>query len=292
MPTGQARQTADRLCRDVRRHSMDVMSDTQLERLLSFAEGLAHAAGQIALDQLGHSRIRRKADRSVVTDADEAMQALMLERIAAGYPDHAVVAEESTKYPAQLADPEAARFCWIIDPLDGTRNYSRGLAIFSISISLLEHGQPVAGLVFNPVSRECYSAIAGQGARLNSKPITVREQVPGDDILIGVPSGRRVVTPRAVHEWLDKMVLRNIGSTALHLAMVAGGALDAAFCQECKVWDIAAGALLVQEAGGLVTDLQGQPHFPFSFNEPHDRHVPYIAASPNLHPKLLADLQP
>ncbi|MFQ6048920.1 MAG: inositol monophosphatase family protein, partial [Phycisphaerae bacterium] len=221
--------------------------------LMQLAGDLALRAAGAVRQRFGSSTARLKQDRTLITEADQAAQQLMLDELAERYPGHAVLAEETIKDPSRHGLVEKAELCWVIDPLDGTRNFARGLPIFSTVIAVLQAGRPVAAAVADVMTGQLYRAAAGGGAYLDGRLLSVRRDQPGQHALVAVPSGRDRPTPPAVLQRVARFTLRNLGSSALHLAMVASGALDGAFCLECKLWDVAAGALLVAEAGGKIT---------------------------------------
>lgn len=269
------------------------MKDSTTREMLALARRLTIHAGDIARSHLGQVRGRRKADASVVTDTDHAIQAHILDAIGRGYPDHAVCAEETIPTPEAHADSGTARYCWVVDPLDGTRNFVSGFPFFATSIAVLDHGRPVVGVVSEHNLKLVYSAVEGGGATLNDRPIRGNDPPKGSDVLLGVPSSKDPLTIGTVCAWVATkgFVLRNVGSTAVHLAMVAAGTLAGAFGKQCKIWDLAAGLLLVTEAGGRITDPDGGDLLPLSLDADPHQDLPFLAAAPNLHRRLLKTLQ-
>jgi len=268
------------------------MTDSLRQQLLADACQMARTGGELARGLIGRTAADRKPDRTVVTEADHAVQDLILTRVAERYPRHAVLAEETVRRPHRHRGAAEAEYCWVVDPIDGTRNFTRSLPVFATAVAVLRGGLPVAAAVYEPNLEQLYAASVGGGSTLNGRAVGVSREPPHHDTLIGVPSGRNQPTPPAVHDWLDRWNLRNLGSTALHMALVAAGSIDAAFCQECRVWDVAAGWLLIREAGGLCTDLAGGDLFPLDLSAAADRDLPFLAAGPSLHPRLLATLAP
>jgi myo-inositol-1(or 4)-monophosphatase len=250
------------------------------------ASGWIVAAGEIALDRFGKAVAQRKADRSLVTDADHAVQQFLLDAIARCCPDDCVITEETQAAPERHAEVGAAHRCWVIDPIDGTRSYARSFPGFCVSMALMEGGRPVVGLVYNPLTRQLYHAIVGGGAWLDERRLGVTDEPLGCDTLLAIPSSRRGPMPRPVHDWIDRFVVRNLGSTALHLALLAAGAVDAVFADECRLWDIAAGELLVREAGGQLISFSGQPYFPMDLALYGREETPFMAAGPSMLPAL------
>lgn len=259
------------------------------ERLLAEASKLAAEAGQIILDRWRRVPSRRKADGSEVTDADLAAEEHIIETLRRSYPDHDIVGEESG---LQTAQARRGRYCWAVDPLDGTRNYARGFPCFATSIALLEDGVPVVGVVREHTTAKTYAAAAGRGATVDGLPLAVAHRPLDRDFLVGVPSAKQDESPAPVQRLLERVNLRNTGSTALHLALVAAGAIDAAFARRCYMWDIAAGHLLVREAGGVCTDLAGRPLAPLPPEADPMGRTPFLAAGHHVHAELIDLLTP
>jgi len=270
-----------------------MMSDARVQGLLDLAKRLATEAAAIALPRLGKVAVRRKPDDSVVTETDHAIQGHVLDAVAGSYPDHAVCAEETLMRPSDFTSPTHARYCWVVDPLDGTRNYASGLPCFSTSLAVLDYGRPIIGVVFEHNLKWLYAAGAGLGATCNNAPIHVEENPANSDMLVGIPSSKDQQTVNVLRDWVATpgLVCRNLGSIALHLSFVASGALAAAFCKRSKIWDIAAGALLVSEAGGRITDLSGVDWMSFDLAVDPNEDLPILAAAPKTHQRLLASIQ-
>ncbi|MFN8483073.1 MAG: inositol monophosphatase family protein [Anaerolineae bacterium] len=223
------------------------------------AEAAARAAGRIAVEYRGQVETKSKGLRNVVTEADFLCQAEIKRHIGAAFPDHRFLAEETDTTPGGAGD-----LCWVIDPIDGTTNYSYGLPVFCTSIALTYHDAPLVGVVYDPLRGELYAAERGHGATLNGRPIHVSQRTELVDALVGLewamdPPLRletvRRLDPVATH----CMTVRSPGAAALSLAYVAAGALDVYFNVKLSAWDVAAGCLLIEEAGGKVTDLRGGP---------------------------------
>jgi len=261
------------------------------EELRQSSFGWVKEAARIAIERLGQVRVDTKADQSPVTDADHAVQDALLESIARLYPADAVITEETQARPEAHQAVARARRCWVVDPIDGTRNYARSIPIFTLSVALMEGGHPVIGLVYEPVSERMYSASAGAGAWLNSQRLAPPPEPAGGEEYMGVPTSKHEQLPPIVHRWIDTMVVRNFGSTALHLALLAAGSLDAVYCKRSKLWDVAAGALIAAEAGMQVLSLKGEPCFPIDLSSYANQPLPMLAARPALLRRLLAEYQ-
>jgi len=268
------------------------MPDATVDRMLELAVRLALEAGEIArsADRVDATR---KSDDSLVTETDRTMQAHILAAVAKEFPDHAAIAEEEILAPEAHADPAPARFTWVIDPLDGTRNFVAGVPCFATAIAVLDGGHPVVGVVAEHNVGHLYAASLGHGATLNGRTLRCGEPAPNSDWLLGIPSTKDDLSVAIIRHWatLKGFVNRNFGSTAVHLGMVAAGSLTAAFCKRLKIWDLAAGMLLVTEAGGMVTDPYGDPLVPFDLSAEPNRDIPFLAAPPGVHEHLLRTIR-
>jgi myo-inositol-1(or 4)-monophosphatase len=225
---------------------------------LSFAKELAQETGSLLCNHFTWSGIdaKKKADSSVVTAADIAADQLITNRIQEEYPDDSILSEElNTDLTAKTES------VWIVDPLDGTTNFSLGLPIWGVSIARLTAGKPTIAAVYFPIFKELYSAETGKGAFLNEVPINVKPFDPEQPAAFFSCCTRthrryRVDVPYK---------MRILGSAAFSLCMVARGSALLAFEATPKIWDLAGGWLLVQEAGGVVESHTGSPLFPLSF---------------------------
>ena len=233
----------------------------------------------------------RKADDTPVTEADHAAQAAILDALARLHPAHAVLTEEIVARPQQHAAAGAAEFCWVVDPIDGTRNFGRGVGLWSTSVAVLQDGRPVAGAVCDATNERTYSASVSEGAFVGTQQLRLRDRPIDGDTTIAISSLRRRAMPAAVRGWLDCYLYRNLGSLCLHLAWVAAGLFDAAYAWECKTWDVAAGSLLIEQAGGLVTDHAGNPIWPVDVAKYRGEDLPILAGPPAMHARLLQDLR-
>jgi myo-inositol-1(or 4)-monophosphatase len=233
--------------------------------LLETAIEAARQAGHILLEKFRKpQKINFKGLRDIVTETDLAAQARAIEIIRAQYPDHDLWAEEVSQTPDGASD-----YCWIIDPLDGTTNYSRGFPCFSVSIALSHQGEPILGVVYDPLRDELFHAQRGQGAYLNDDRIQVSTATRLMDAVIGLDWAREQELRYQVGQLVAQIApevrtLRNTGSAALGLCSVAAGWTDAYFHLSLKPWDVAAGSVIIQEAGGAISDLAGRPWRPGS----------------------------
>jgi len=200
-----------------------------------------------------------KGEFDLVTEADRASEKLVVERLRSHFPSHGVVAEEGGGYNAQ------ADYCWYVDPLDGTTNFAHGFPAFNVSIGLARAGEMVAGVVYDPIRQELFAAERGAGAYLNNRRVRVSQTGRMGESLgsSGFPSRKRHHNVN-IHFYYQMAMashgVRRTGSAALDLAFVACGRLDLFWEFGLKPWDVAAGSLLVTEAGGRVSDMRGAPH--------------------------------
>lgn len=211
-------------------------------------------------------KISYKGEVDIVTESDRRSEAAIVARLRRHFPEHAIIAEEGSN-----SDAAGSRYCWHVDPLDGTTNFAHGYPCFAVSIGLTEDGEPIAGAVFNPVADELFSAARGEGAYLNGKPIRVSsvEKLAHSLVATGFPTHQRKRSANMEYYWeftLRSHGVRRDGSAALDLCSVACGRFDAFWEFRLNSWDTAAGMLLVREAGGTVSDLAGQAYRPGGFD--------------------------
>ena len=241
-----------------------------LQRFCEVAQHAARRGGAILLDMAGTRSVREKGRGDLVTSANLASQDAIRDTLLTAFPSHTFLGEESTVGP----DP-AADFRWIVDPLDGTSNYVHGLEFYAVSIGLEHRGELIAGVIYDPAADRCFRATAGGGAFLNDSPIRVSsvDSLRAALLVTGFPPGMRGRADllRLFEEFCSEShSVRRLGSAALDLAYVACGRFDGFYAPNLHPWDAAAGALLVREAGGLVTNLDGSPY---------DLYTPDILAS-------------
>lgn len=229
--------------------------DAQIERVALRA---ARAAGRIHLRRLSHISVARKSNSiDLVTEADHEAEAAALAVIRRAYPAHSILAEESG------ANENQSTHRWIIDPLDGTTNYAHAYPQFCVSIAYERRGRIEVGVVFDALKKECFQARRGHGARLNGRPVHVSRVNTLSLALLGTgfPYDRRERRRYYLSFWEAFMMrvqgIRRTGSAALDLAWVACGRIDGFWEFGLRPWDVAAGALIVSEAGGRVTNMDG-----------------------------------
>jgi len=259
--------------------------------MLNIAVRAARKAGSIinrAALSSGGLQVRAKRANDFVTEVDRAAEAAIIEIVQKAYPDHAILGEESGATHGG-AEPGQAEYRWIIDPLDGTTNFIHAFPQYAVSIGVEHRGALAHGVIYDPVRNELFTASKGRGAFLNDRRIRVSKCVKLQDALIG--TGFPFKELSRVDLYLKQLRtlmetssgVRRAGAAALDLAYVACGRLDAFWELGLSPWDMAAGALLIQEAGGLVGDLQGEGDF-LEKGE-------VCAATPKIFPTLLQALK-
>lgn len=220
----------------------------------------ARAAGKIIVERyLERYQVTPKGYRDVVTEVDLAAEQAILEIICERYPAHAIVSEEAGGRLAQDG------YVWVVDPLDGTTNFSRQVPICAVSIGLLKDGEPLLGVVYDPVRDQMFVAERGKGAMLNGAPIHVSQREAFLQTLVGLDWSHANEVRERLLVALKRIAprcgtLRSLGSATLGFAYVAAGWLDAYFHAALQPWDAAAGILLVAEAGGQVSTITGTPY--------------------------------
>lgn len=251
---------------------------------INFISQLALQAGKI-LREMHRQKIdvQYKSEADLVTAADKASETFIINQIKQNFSTHAIYAEESGRHSGNSAHQ------WYIDPLDGTLNYAHGLSFFSVSIGYAVDGQLELGAIYDPLLDELFTAQRGQGTFVNGKRMYVsKTDQLIDSLLVTGFKHSLIDTPQANFKNFIRLSrqtqgVRRLGSAALDIAYVAAGRLDGYWEISTNPWDIAAGALMVQESGGMVTGLYGEPDF---IKEP----VSILAANPTMHKLILSEL--
>lgn len=227
------------------------------------ATGAAYKAGETLRGYFRDAlAIDKKGDKDLVTEADRAAEKTIIEALRDRFPNHDILAEESGRLDNH------SRFCWIIDPLDGTTNFSHGIAIFSVSVALSRDGEIVAGVVLNPATGELFAADSESGAAVNGQPIFVSGTPAIEDALLvtGFPYDYKTHLKKLVRRFSRCLEaaggVRRMGSAALDLCYLACGRFDGYWEENLHPWDTAAGMLIARQAGATVTDFSGMAFSP------------------------------
>lgn len=242
-----------------------------MQLYLDAATAAAREAGALIRSRLGRfaSLDIKASPADLVTDVDRASEELIAQRLLTAFPGSAMLGEEGMAEGGRRldrnADPAQVEWLWVCDPIDGTTNFVHGIPSCTVSLALAHYGEPVLGVIYEPSRDELFAAVRGAGATLNGEPIRVRpDQALGEALLATGfpvrPEPRALnlaevmrITPRVRN-------LRAMGSAALHLAYIAAGRLTGFWEHGLNPWDLAAGYVLVTEAGGRMTDLDGSPY--------------------------------
>ena len=255
-------------------------------QFLEVAVETALEAGGILLAEFDRPvKISYKGEVDLVTQADRRSEDAIVSRLRSYFPKHSIVAEEGT---GQEGD---SGYRWIVDPLDGTTNFAHGYPCFAVSIGLEQAGELLVGVIYQPITKELFTASRGEGAYLNERRIHVSgiDHLSTSLLATGFPSAKRARNPNIHFYWnftLRSHGVRRDGSAALDLACVACGRFDGFWEFGLHPWDTAAGVLLVREAGGVVTNFSGQPY--------HTGDYETLASNGRIHPELrqvAADIQ-
>jgi myo-inositol-1(or 4)-monophosphatase len=227
--------------------------------MLQTAIEAAHRAGRMIAERYpGGRTLAIKGFRDLVTDADTAAEALILDLIRARFPDHTIVSEEAG------GNEISSGYTWVVDPLDGTTNYTHHHPVFAVSIGVLKGGEPLIGIIYDPLRNHTFMAERGCGAKFNDNPINVSRVAHLESALVGLDWGHSNEVRERILVYLHQIAphcgtLRILGSAALAMAYVAAGWLDAYFHMGLKPWDTAAG-MIITEAGGRCSTLEGTPY--------------------------------
>jgi len=231
---------------------------------VDFAAEVARAAGDILnYYATRDKKVEHKGRANLVTVADRESEALIIREIHSRYPNHTILAEESGLVDASSQASDTAR--WVIDPLDGTTNYAHQFPMFSVSVGFEQDGKMLCGAVYDPVRDEMFTGSRGKGAFLNGEPILVSDvsRLSQGLLLTGFPYDFREKVERALNLFRSMLVasqaVRRAGSAALDLCYIACGRSDGFWELELSPWDTAAGLVIVEEAGGRVSDFDGGP---------------------------------
>ncbi len=231
-----------------------------VHKFLEAARESARQAGELLKNHLTDVReITYKGSVDLMTDFDKQAQSLIMESLYSQFPHHDFLAEEG------ISKQHGSEYLWVIDPLDGTTNFAHGFPVFSVSVALMKDGEVLLGVVFDPTRNEMFQAVKGAGASLNGAAIGVSSTAELDKSLLatGFPYDIRTSTRNNLDHFADFAVraqaVRRCGSAAIDLCYVACGRFDGFWELKLAPWDVAAGVLVVMEAGGQVSDFQGDP---------------------------------
>ncbi|MDO8587805.1 MAG: inositol monophosphatase family protein [Armatimonadota bacterium] len=256
------------------------------QKLLDFATDTALGAGEIIRGKYGRLKTwRTKEGRGdIVTEADTEAEYLIIQRIQRAFPSHNILTEESGSLPGDAED-----LTWYVDPLDGTGNYARGIPFFCTTLAVARGAELLAAATYDPLRMEMFKASAGNGAYLNRRRLRLTQDANLEDAMVSISWSRRRPGSDRFPLYIQRLAprtsyLRRFGSAALAIAYAAAGRIDAYIQGAITPWDIAAGVLLVSEAGGTVTGFGGEPV------DLSSTYSAIVAANSALHERLLKEV--
>jgi myo-inositol-1(or 4)-monophosphatase len=248
----------------------------------------ARKAGDYARSCLGRVRSEIKLEDQIVTEADRTCQQMIIDAVRSRFPDHGFIGEEGPgDQMLKIPSRDSEDTWWVIDPIDGTRNFAHKLPLFAVSLAAIQNGLPILGVIFDPCANMLFSAFAGGCAQCNGASIHRNDEALNSNSQIAVTGHYDDEIPPGVLRLLNKFVCMNLGSAALHYAYTALGSFAAAYSEKVKLWDLAAGAVINESAGAFLGDLNGNSWFPFSCKNYDGRPLPTLNAGRKILPQLL-----
>ena len=265
-----------------------MLEQKDLSQMLETAIVAANLAGRLAMKEISHLKVSVKNNNEYVTQADARCQQVIIDRIKKIYPHHGFIAEEGKqggifKQPPKNNEP----YWWVIDPIDGTNNFAHQMFLFTVSIAVMYQGEPIVGAIFDPATESIFTAVKNGKAQLNTRRMAVSEDKINKFSSIGLDSSFDNGVPAWARQIMKRTRYRNLGTTALQFAYVASGGLVATLVSCAKLWDIAAGALIVESAGGIITDWKGKKIFPVDTNNYQGGEFHALAANKKVHGEII-----
>ena len=264
------------------------LEQSDLSSMLETTIVAARLAGQRAMEEIDFVKVSVKNETELVTQADARCQKIIVDRIKETYPDHGFIAEEGDGGGIFKQPPRGGQaLWWVIDPIDGTNNFAHRMLFFTVSVAVMHEGEPIVGAIFEPATESMFTAVKGGEAQLNGRRITASEDTIHKFSSIGLDSHYDDGVPAWACDIMQRTRFRNLGSTALQFAYVAKGSLVATIVTCPKLWDIAAGALIAEAAGAVVSDWQGDKIFPVDLDSYEGQKLPIMTANKKIHPELV-----
>ena len=261
--------------------------------MLETAIVAARLAGQRAMEEINYTKVSVKNTTELVTQADARCQKIITDRIKENYPDHGFIAEEGENGKLFKQTPRGTEpLWWIIDPIDGTNNFAHRMLFFNVSIAVMHEGRPIAGVVFDPTTDSMFTAVKGGEAQFNTTRIKAGEESINEFACFGVDSHVKDEYPKGISDTMKRTRFRNMGSMALHMAYVAKGSMIGTTGFEAKLWDIAAGAFIIEQAGGIVTGCEGEKVWPVELEKYNGEQFSIIAANKKAHAEIMKLMKP
>lgn len=265
-----------------------VIDEIMLNKMFQVAIEAAKIAGKKAALAMDNIDVTIKNGNEIVTQMDPICQQIIIDHIRETFPLHGILGEEGDSGNVLREPPkDDSDIWWIIDPIDGTNNYAHKISNYTVSIAAMQHGLPIVGVIYSPATETLFSAVKGKCTEVNGKRVSASEEEIDRFAHISIDSRWPGGIPETIIKLLEKVKFRNLGTTALHLAYVSGGSLIASITNTTKLWDIAAGVLLVESAGGIVTDWKGKALFPVDVSSYSKEDSRLLAANATVHSQIL-----
>ncbi|MFC1635985.1 inositol monophosphatase family protein [Planctomycetota bacterium] len=269
-----------------------VLEQKDLSRMLETAIVAARLAGQRAMEEIDFTKTSIKNSSELVTQTDARCQKIIIDRIKENYPDHGFIAEEGDGGKMFKQPPRGEELLWwIVDPIDGTTNFSHRMLLFTVSIGVMYEGELIVGVIYEPATESMFTAVVGGEAQLNGRRITASEDAFDQFACVGLDSHYESGIPAWTCELMKRTKFRNLGTAALQMAYVAKGSMIAAFANTPKLWDFAAGLVIAEAAGAVVTDWQGQRILPIDLENYEGQEFQIVTAAERVHSQMLELLQ-
>lgn len=264
------------------------LDQNKLSSMLETAIVAARLAGQKAMEEIDFIKTSIKNDTELVTQADTKCQQIIIDRIKETFPDHGFIAEEGTEGKIFKQQPRGDEpLWWVIDPIDGTNNFAHRILFFGVSIAVMHEGIPIIGVIFEPATESMYTATTNGPAQLNGRRISVSDESIDRFSSVGLESHYDNGVPDWICELMQRTRFRNLGATTLQLAYVAKGGFAATIASTPKLWDIAAGTVIAESAGAIMTDWQGNKIFPVDLENYEGQKFNLVTANHKSHQKII-----
>ncbi len=267
-----------------------VLEQRDLSAMLETALVAARLAGQRAMEEINYTKVSEKNAAELVTQADIRCQKIIIDRIKENYPDHGFIAEEGEQGRIFKQPPRGDQaIWWVIDPIDGTNNYAHQVLLFAVCVAAVYEGEPIVGVIFDPATESTYTAVKDGEAQLNGRRIMAGEEDITQFSSIGLDSHFESFggVPAWACDIIQRTRFRNLGTTALQIAYVAKGGLIATIVNTPKLWDIAAGAVIAEAAGALVSNWQGEKIFPVDLDSYDGAKFQTVIANKKVHAQIV-----
>jgi myo-inositol-1(or 4)-monophosphatase len=268
------------------------LEQKELIKILETAVDAAKLAGRRAMKEINHVESHVKSADQLVTQADKICQDIIVERIKKTFPNDGFIAEEGEGSKLFKKQPEGnSRVWWVIDPIDGTNNFAKGMFLFSVAVAAMFEGEPVVGVVYDPATDSMFTGVKDGEAQLNGKRITVSDDGFDKFSSVGTDSFFDYGVPKWVIALMERARSRTLGSSCLQLAYLARGSLVGVVFVRPKLWDVAAGAVIAESAGANISDWHGNKLFPIDCDKYQGQELATLGANREVYNEMLAILK-